>query len=69
MVLNKAGLGKCLESFPTPWKTPYVLTNRFSTILGIIGVDFKWIWTGPKSAAFDPKAWNIALGFEYGGFG
>ena len=67
MVLNLADLGKCLESSQTPWNAPYVLTNGFSTTLGIVGETFGWISTGPKSADFDQKPWTLAHGFEHGG--
>ena len=64
-----ADLGKCRESFQTPWNASYVLTSGFPTTIGIVGEDLGWIPKGPKSTEFEQKAWAIAHGFEDGGFG
>ena len=69
MVLNMADLGRCWDSFQTPWISSYVLANAFLTTFENVGEDFGWIWKGSKSADFDQKAWAIANGFEEGGFG
>ena len=64
-----ADLGKCRESFQTPWNASYVFTNGFTTTFGIVGEDLRWIPKGPKSNELEQKAWAIAHGFEDGGFG
>ena len=69
MVLNMADLGKCRESFQTPWNASYVLANGFTSTLGIVREDLRWIPKDPKLADFEQKAWAIAHGFEHGGFG
>ena len=69
MALKMADLGKCRESFQTPWNAPYVFANGFPTTLGSDREDLGWIPKGSKSANFDQKAWAIAHGFEDGGFG
>ena len=69
MVLKMADLGKCWDSFQTPWISSYMLANVFPTTFDNVGEDFGRIPKGPKSADFDQKAWAIAHGFENGGFG
>ena len=64
-----ADLGKCRESFQTPWNASFVLASGFPTTIGIVGEDLGWIRKGPKSTEFEQKAWAIAHGFEDGGFG
>ena len=44
-----ADLGKCRESFQTPWNASYVLANGFTTTFGIVGEDLRWIPKCPKS--------------------
>ena len=69
MVLKRTDLGKFRESFQTAWKVSNVLANGFPTAFENVGEDFGWICKGSKSADFDQKAWDIAHGFEHGGFG
>ena len=69
MVLKLANLGKCWDSFQTPWISFYMLANAFQTTFDIVFEDFGWIPKGPKSADFDQKPWAIAHGFEIGEFG
>ena len=64
-----ADLGKCWDSFQTPWISSYMLENAFPTTFDNVGEDYGWIPKGPKSADFDQNAWAIAHGFENGGFG
>ena len=68
MVLNRADLGKCWESFQTFWNVSYVRANGFPTTFGIVPEDLGWIPKGPKSTDFDQKPWAIAHGFEQGRF-
>ena len=51
MEFKMADLGKCRESFQTPWNASYVLANGFTTTFGIAGEDFGWISKDRKSAA------------------
>ena len=69
MVLNRVDLGKCWESFQTPWNALYVRVNGFATTFGIVPEDLGWIPKGPKSIDFDQKPCAIAYGFEQGRFG
>ena len=62
-------LGKYWDSSKTPWIFSYVLANASPNTFEIVFEEFGWIPKGPKSAAFDQKAWAIAHGFEHGGFG
>ena len=64
MVLKMVDLGKCRESFHTPWNASYVLANGFSNAFGIVGKDLGRIPKGPKSVDFEQKAWAIAHGFS-----
>ena len=64
-----ADLGKCRESFQTPWNASYVFANGFTTTFEIVGEDLGWIAKGPKSTEFEQEAWAIAHGFEDDGFG
>ena len=57
MVLNMVNLGKCWESFQTPWNALYVLPNVFASTFGIVPEDFGWIPKGPKSTDFDQNPW------------
>ena len=68
MVLNRADLGKCWESFQTLWNAPYLRANGFPTTFGIVSEDLGWIPKVPKSTDFDQKPWAIAKGFEQGRF-
>ena len=68
MVLNMVNLGKCWESFQTPWNALYVRANGFPTTFEIVPEDLGWILKGPKSTDFEQKAWAIAHGFEQGRF-
>ena len=68
MVLNRADLGKCWESFQTLWNASYVRANGFPTTFGIVPEDLGWIPKVPKSTDFDQKPWAIAHGFEQGRF-
>ena len=45
-----------------------MLANGFLTVLELIRKDFEGISKGLKSTDFDQKAWDIADGFEGGGF-
>ena len=69
MVLNRADLGWCLESFQTFWNVSYVRANGFPTTFGIVPEDLGWIPKGAKSTDFDEKPCAIAHGFEQGRFG
>ena len=69
MVLNRADLGKCWESFHIPWNALYVLVNAFASTFGIVPEDLGWIPKVPKSIDFDQKPCAIAYGFEQGRFG
>ena len=69
MVLNMVNLGKCWESFQTPWNALYVLPNVFASTFGIVPEDLGWIPKVPKSTDFEQKACAIAYGFEQGRFG
>ena len=68
MVLNRADLGKCWESFHIPWNALYVLANVFASAFGIVPEDLGWILKVPKSTDFDQKPCAIAHGFEQGRF-
>ena len=68
MVLNRADLGRCWESFQTFWNVSYVRANGFPTTFGIVPEDLGWIPKGPKSIDFDQKPCAIAYGFEQGRF-
>ena len=68
MVLNMVNLGKCWESFQTPWNALYVRANGFPTTFEIVPENLGWILNGPKSTDFEQKAWAIAHGFEQGRF-
>ena len=69
MVLKMADLGKCSESFQTPWNAANMLGYGFASTFGLIHEDLMWIPNGPKSTDFEQNAWAIAHGFEDGGFG
>ena len=68
MVLKMADLGMRRKSFKTLWNALYMLANGFPTSLKLGGEDLWWIWKSQKSADFEQKAWDIAHGFEDGGF-
>ena len=69
MVLNRADLGRCWESFQTFWNVSYVRANVFGSAFGIVPEDLGWIPKVPKSTDFDEKPCAIAHGFEQGRFG
>ena len=69
MVLKMSDLGKCRESFQTPWNLANVLANGFATTFVIAGEDLGWIPKGPKSADFEQKALahGFAVRFQHAG--
>ena len=69
MVLNRADLGKCWESFHIPWNALYVLANAFASTFGTVPEDLGWIPKVPKCIDFDQKPCDIAYRFEQGRFG
>ena len=55
MVLNMVNLGKCWESFQTPWNALYVRANGFPTTFEIFPEDLGWIPKVPKPTDVDQK--------------
>ena len=65
ILLKRADLGKCWESFQTPWNAFYVLANGFPTTFGIVSENLGWfprVHIGrlllSKSLGYSPCFWR-----------